>query len=75
MIDCACNSRLQLRQARLDIDVTHSNPYSTVGPRRHDVGRDGTRSGNIAGRKRATRWNHIVSLKTVHSCREFIPGP
>jgi hypothetical protein len=39
---------MQLRQAKLIAGVTHSNPYLTVGPGRHEVGRDSGTHGNIA---------------------------
>ena len=46
--DCACNSLLQLRPAKLIAGVTHSNPYPTVGPGQHEADRDGGTNGNIA---------------------------
>ena len=46
--DCACDSHLRLRQAELVAGVTHSNPYQTVGPGRHEVGRDSGTNGNVA---------------------------
>jgi hypothetical protein len=39
---------LLLRQLGLDTSVTHTNPYLTVGPGRHEAGRDGGTNGNIA---------------------------
>lgn len=37
----------KLRQAGLITGVTHSNPYRTVGPGRHEAGRDCGTNGDI----------------------------
>jgi len=53
--DCVRVSHLRLRQAKLIAGVTHSNPYPTVGPGRHEAGRDGGTNGNVAVFNRVPR--------------------
>ena len=45
---------MQLRQAKLIVGVTHSNPYLTVGPGQHEIGRDSGTHGNMAVLEHAT---------------------
>lgn len=62
--------------AGLNTDVTHSNPYPTVGPGRHEAGRDCDTNGGIAFiyDSKESIACHAVETHRFPEDRPIIPG-